>query len=118
MLFTVAPREVTDALFLERSKKKERVFKEGCSSRNKRGGAVWETREAAEAWLVSEEKRMRELFAADAESLKGALDGISGTCVYGVEAQVGRDTMQRDEEPFLRLIITRPMVQLGPRSIP
>ena len=97
MIYTVSNREETEKKLAEREAVGERVWKEGVSSRS-RGGAVWQTREEAEAWLASRSEAEKEQAAALA--------------IYGLDAVWDRDTSQYKGEDFHRLIIARPIVRL------
>lgn len=97
MIYTVANREETERKLTERAAEGLPVLKDGVSSRS-RGGAVWETREAAEAWLGSHE---------GAEKEQATL-----LAIYGVEADWERHTSQYPGEVFRRLVIARSIVRL------
>lgn len=97
VIFTVAEKEPTDKLFAERAGTGQRVYKDGMNGRS-RGGAAWEKREEAQSWIDKQ-----------AEAQAPATNGLA---VYGVEGEWERDCVQFDHEPFRRLVIARPMVQL------
>lgn len=107
MVYTVEYKEQCDADLAERIALGGRLYKLGMGQMKEvmyRGGAVWPTRAAAQAWV--DERGTK----PDSSSERAAVP----LAVYGVEAVWGKETMDYGEG-FQRLLMTRPLVVLCPR---
>ena len=95
MIYTVGNGEEYEKGIAEKEAKGERLLKRGPfqdGHEKYRGGAVWETREGAQAFVDAHLE-----------------DGLA---VFGVEADWGRHTFQYDGEEFQRLLVDKPLTRL------
>lgn len=116
MIYTVANREETEKKLEEKAASNERVFKQGLSAigRNRSpGGAVWRTIEDVKAWLAQRRAKIQDEINRKPGEWPGKadLEELDKLGIFGVEADWDRDCVERDE-PFRRLIISRPIVKL------
>ena len=121
MIYTVGNKKEYDSGIAEKAAKGERFLKDGVSARGRQkslGGAVWATKEGAEAWRLGEHtkhllaSRDKEKTDEERKLAEEHMRAISGLTIYGIEGEWERDTMQHDGESFARLVIPRPLVRL------